>query len=1139
MIISNRLETEKRKDIVAHVDKSIFVEAGAGAGKTTLIVQRITNQIRMGFLRPEELVVITFTNKAAGELFERIQKSFELEEKNQSNSLEQRARFTYAIEHIEQMHISTIHSFCFSLLKERCFDAKLPLGVGLLENEESYNRQKRFLNKWIAAHNRFAIEEMKHALKVAGMKEFFYTQYLENMFIKICEKPEDVNFVSCTDVQLTQLEKDVDALTQKEAFLLKQLNDELVLIGKKGVEIYEKYTGLPFYPEMEGVKFKKFYEFLPDGFPKEGSKGVTYENNVKKLYTSGEVVELCKKGSNKSDKAMYEAINDEFLGWLEVAVRPVNLYKQWCAVVERLKELKTSFAYFVFLKYAIQARNEYRNQLDVAVLSNELLIQKAKALVWESQEARAYFNQKYKCIYVDEFQDTDHIQADLMWKLCSDENGMLKPGALFVVGDPKQAIYRFRGGEPAVYNQIKERMIADTDAEVYELDNNFRSNREVIGWVNDAFRDVINQSGITYRDMVCATADLPEETPVAGEEYKVLKGVFGLDTLQDVESSKSKDKATGEANFLAKWIQDMVEKQYQIYETKKTDAGSTRVLRPVHYGDFLILCWHTTQMDYYMNALKDLSIPVDLAGKTDIAQSSVLKRYVALYRFLLQPYDGKSRQGAKQVVRREKLHENHNVAEQRLQELLEDAKEMNCYGKAQYLLQHMEYMLPWEMEISKEDMYTLQARLHQMVESVLAVAKDEPEHILRTFENYILNKLEQELMLEENHKAVRFMNLHKAKGLEGNITILANRRGLKEYTPEYTASEPNANNQYDYYGCISDEYSSLDAYGYDANTKAVLLEANAQEEAEGIRLEYVAATRAKEVLVVTKEFGNNAPFSRYLIPEEMLYFVEQEEEDETDSLTGTVVIQGGKSAYETATEEMRKAGSISLSPSDLENHVRKMEEISEQQEVKIERRPKGNIFGTTMHRSFELLINKEGDIATCIAQAIIENANDLLAEGMRRYLEEGEERELYLHAVKEFLQQALERFTLDEAMRKLLAEAKEIYTELPFTYYTSPQQEPELFKAIAPHLEKNEIAIDDNQLVCIDGTADLVVVDAAGQIHIIDFKSDTNREESVEKFESQLYAKYEGQLLLYKYAMARIFGVELSSISTELYHLYK
>ena len=147
MIIHALTEDEKRKDIEEHICQNIFVEAGAGAGKTTLIVKRIVNQIRQG-MKPEKLVVITFTNKAAGELFERIEAAFEREEKEPSNTEEEKKSFQYALENIEKMNISTIHSFCFKLLRERCFDAKLPLDVTLFENEEAIAHQKKFISKW-------------------------------------------------------------------------------------------------------------------------------------------------------------------------------------------------------------------------------------------------------------------------------------------------------------------------------------------------------------------------------------------------------------------------------------------------------------------------------------------------------------------------------------------------------------------------------------------------------------------------------------------------------------------------------------------------------------------------------------------------------------------------------------------------------------------------------------------------------------------------------------------------------------------------------------------------------------------------------------------------------------------------------
>ena len=103
-------------------------------------------------------------------------------------------------------------------------------------------------------------------------------------------------------------------------------------------------------------------------------------------------------------------------------------------------------------------------------------------------------------------------------------------------------------------------------------------------------------------------------------------------------------------------------------------------------------------------------------------------------------------------------------------------------------------------------------------------------------------------------------------------------------------------------------------------------------------------------------------------------------------------------------------------------------------------------------------------------------------------------------------------------MSGLINNAKEVYTEFPFSYFDTD---------------------DENQPVWISGTADLVVVDNQNYVHIIDFKSDTNKEASLEAFENTLNKKYEGQLGLYKKAMSRIFNVELEQISTELYHLYK
>lgn len=1148
-MIINKSEQEKREDIVAHVDRNIFVEAGAGAGKTTLIVQRITNQIRQGAIKPEELVVITFTNKAAGELFERIQTSFEAEEKSAENTIEQRTRFTYAIEHLEQMHISTIHSFCFTLLKERCFEARLPIDVSLLENTEVITRQKKFFAGWFAKLGKAQIDEIKKALIYQKEYAYAYGQQVEEMFLHICEKPQDVNFVKLSNTEMQLLEGNVISITATVEQLLKQLNDEIKRIAQKGIEFYESGAGMPFYPDRIGAspKCKTFYDSYQEGYP--GSKK-SFNDKIVELY-GDDTISFCNKGAKKAEKEMYATINERFNSWLNAVIRPNKTYAKWLEAEEKRKELVTSYAYYMLMKYAIMARDGYLSQLDNKELSNDQLIQKAKELVCDSQDARAYFSEKYKCIYVDEFQDTDHVQADLVWRLATYEDGSLKQGALFVVGDPKQAIYRFRGGEPAVYNTIKKRMSDLSEAEVYELDNNFRSNQEIISWVNEQFKPVIDDSGIHYRDMVCVAKDHAEEQPRNPKDTSVIKGVFHLDTLIGWEGRYDFQKAIYEAGNLADLIKELTSGRYYIYENKKENGAYVRKLRPVHYGDFLILCWNTTQMDYYIEAMKKCSIPLELAGKTDINDSSVLKSFLTLYRFLLQPYDRKSIQGAKQIVYHGEVVGGEQIAEYRLAKLREETKHLNVYAKAQYLLGHVEYLLVWNETIRKEEMYALQARLHQMVESVFAISKEWPETILTAFETFIENKLEHELMLVDQ-KAVRFMNLHKSKGLEGNIVILTNRRAIGEHIPEYTSSEVNANGQYDYYGAFSDGFSKTHGYFYDNQTQAIMQKATEEDDAEKIRLEYVAVTRAKEALIVTKAFSEKAPYARYQIPEENNFkkLILPREEVAPQTNETEQVLAGQKSVYESPTDEMKASVYVGLSPSSLEGIVTDSEskeesewkELTPEEREKFPRRPKGNIFGTTMHRSFELFIQQrkeiDFDISECICQAIIENADELLLEGRRFYLKAGEPQESYLEAVKEFLFKALQKFEADARIGKLLEEAKEIHTELPFSYYTSKEEAPDLFAAIRKHLDKHKIQIGDKQPVWVNGTADLVIVDKNDNVYIIDFKSDSKYVDEIEVFEKNLSLKYEGQLLLYKYSMSYIFNTDLEKITTELFHLY-
>ena len=137
-----------RNEIRDDVTKSIFIDAGAGAGKTTSIVGRVLSQIKAG-VDPKRIVIITFTNKATEELQGRINKRILEASKDKKLSAKDRKIFEDAFKLLPSMNISTIHSFCFTILSEKSLDIKLPIGVELIEEDELKSSQDELFSKWI------------------------------------------------------------------------------------------------------------------------------------------------------------------------------------------------------------------------------------------------------------------------------------------------------------------------------------------------------------------------------------------------------------------------------------------------------------------------------------------------------------------------------------------------------------------------------------------------------------------------------------------------------------------------------------------------------------------------------------------------------------------------------------------------------------------------------------------------------------------------------------------------------------------------------------------------------------------------------------------------------------------------------
>ena len=1156
-------EWVKRHMIVTDTKRSVFVEAGAGAGKTTLIIQRVLNQIKNGDVTADQLVIITFTKKAAEELATRVrlelaEQKKKLTKKVDSGSaseqdIKEKRRVEEALDNIGRMTVSTIHSFCYKILKENAFDAELRMDIQMLEGDDEIAAKTSIFEDWFATLSSLARAELEQVLG------WNYKSYLLSTFLEICDSPEDVEIkydpvAAAQDYNLWSVINDAEVTKQMNA-----LEDEMVKkIGQKMNTSYADFsaiTTLRCVSSAATAYVRKIHnEYSP-------SFGLDCLNAV-----AGKNIFMFCKGAGVSFEESQD-LNKEISG------------SQPMKELEKIKKDKDTIIHAKTVKYALEARDYYKKHWDKRYITNDQLLQYAHKMVHQNSEVCKTLQNRYRSFYVDEFQDVDHIQEEFVWKLGEDPNrpGCLKPGAVFFVGDPKQSIYRFRGADPEIYTEIKNRMIGTKEDYVFDLQYNFRSSKKIIDWVNAAFSTRLN----IYQSMMFP----PVKVSSTSKDAKLIEGVylFNANALDDKISGRGIEKVNAEAKYIARMIEVMVNDHFQLPEPT---ADNPALTRDIVYGDFLILVPYIRNADCIANCLMEKGIPVQLSADTYMDECYELKLFQLMFDYLSNPYESYARVGAQQ----------HWEDILDFEAIRQETSGMNGYEITEYLLKHTEYFVPMGAVKTANDMLQIQTKLQQMIESVMTVSDGNAKQMAKQYAEYLQKVSERQLPLKEEN-CVRIMNVHKSKGLEGRIVILANRNNLmldRDGTVQRKLKIPKGQYRYEKYPFVRmpeikrAEYKNTSPYsmpsyvGY-AKDEKLRDECYKKDKEEQERLDYVTVTRAQDAFIFMPPKYNNVRMMDFKYDEintqigltDAKSICQLMKENMITPVTKpTLPVQKAFQApSDVDIEDLLSDVSVSISPSALEYEEKKKrldEETVDEEVVVVESgaeekqeseesataqssgkgtpfatepiaRPCGNIFGTMMHRVFELLVLKSSKgfrkddikayIDTAIQLAVTENYEDCL----HRYQDECEE---VVEGFTTYLKTIAEKFLEDESMQRRMKNAK-VYPELEFKFYTSVEKDPEMFQALQPYLDQKHIDVAGKD-VFVAGTADLVLVNEAdGTIHIIDYKSDSRGRLTQDEFLEHL-EKYNGQLLLYKYAIAKLFDIDdISRVTTELYHLYK
>ena len=468
------------RHLIAHaLDSTLIVEAAAGTGKTTELVTRIVRILSEGRAAVSEIVAVTFTEKAAGELKLRLRERLDSERTRAGNDRERRNRLDHSLTSLEEAHVNTIHGFCADLLRERPVEAGVDPLFEVLTEQRAARLFDDAFGRWIQQQLVDPPEGVRRALRRSSFSG----------------EEGRVDRLRGAAWELAQW-RDFPAPWTRSPFsrnseirsLIASLHETAELTRRPGS------TNDPLYAGTEPARR------LSDEIALRETLGDPTDRDV-----------------DECEAALVDLSRDRTLA--NAKQGRGKLYRDGITrerVVTALGDLRARLDQFRMAADADLAallQQELRGALEeyermkarAGALDFLDLLLRARDLVRDNPLVRHGFQQRFKRIFVDEFQDTDPLQAEILLLLATDDPSETDwrrarpvPGRLFLVGDPKQSIYRFRRADVQIYRDVCSQLRAQ-GAMLVHLTTSFRAVPEIQACVNAAFHPVMTGDEATLQ----------------------------------------------------------------------------------------------------------------------------------------------------------------------------------------------------------------------------------------------------------------------------------------------------------------------------------------------------------------------------------------------------------------------------------------------------------------------------------------------------------------------------------------------------------------------------------------------------------------------------------------------------------------
>lgn len=796
--------TKEQLDAIQSTGENIIVSAGAGSGKTAVLTERIITKLKQG-VQIDSLLVLTFTNAAAAEMKERIRKAILKEPSLQE-----------ALDMIDAAYITTFDSFALSVVRKYHDLLGLSKQVGIIDGSFIEHRKKKILSEIMEEEYRKEEADFSKLIRDFVLKD---DQNITSMILDLYQK---IDLIYDKENYLNQY---IETFYQ-ESYIEENIRDYLCLIDREKEQIscqldllssevdnkYEEKIRICLEPLLEANSYPDIKEALHTKMPNLPS-GSSEEAKSYKQKISASIKHLKELCIYQNE----EVIKKSILSTKDYVTAIIRIIK---ALDEKLMADKRSYHLFEFTdiaKFAIHLVRDY-------------------------EEVKEELGHRFHEILVDEYQDTSDLQ-ELFIEAISKNN-------VYMVGDIKQSIYRFRNANPDIFKEKYEAYQNHMGGKKIDLNKNFRSRNTVLENINHIFNQVMDLSigGADYKKSHQLIFGNTSYTTLGMSNQNMNLEIYDYQIPKDYPFHKNEI----EAFMIATDIKNKVENHYQVFDK---DQG---ILRDVTYQDFAILIDQKKNFELYKKIFTYLQIPLEMNKESILTESTLIILIKNILTMVCSKQISTTFLHAYASIARSPIFEysdtelfkritSRNFDGDLLYEKISILKQILPQQTNVSLLEHIieEFQL-YDVILKLGDIDENLYRLHYLLD--MAFQLSNLGYDVYQFTSYIKDIFDEGLTVKYDSKlgsgnAVKIMSIHKSKGLEFYICY------FPELDSKWVLRDIKDRFMFDHkYGIVTPYYEN----GVRRTIYSELVKERYLQEtiSEKLRVFYVALTRAKEKMIM-------------------------------------------------------------------------------------------------------------------------------------------------------------------------------------------------------------------------------------------------------------------------------------------------